>query len=81
MLQPEIVTNPRMWFFLIEQVHTVRVHLYSAPYLKAHGVVTEEALVFQGHVEALFGPEVNPRTWSTLLRVEHVLLQRSRSSG
>lgn len=54
---------------------------WSALYLKRRGVVTQEALVLQGDVDALFGPKVNPWTWGALLHVEHVLLQWSRSFG
>lgn len=50
-------------------------------YLGGQGVLTEEALVFQRNVYALFGPKVNPGTWGVLLHVEHVLLQWSGSLG
>jgi len=44
-------------------------------------VVAEETLVLQGDVDALLGPEVDPRTRGTFLQVEHVLLQRGCGSA
>lgn len=50
-------------------------------YLNGHGVVTEEALVFQGNMDALLWSKVNPGVWGTILQEEHVLLKLSWSFG
>lgn len=44
-------------------------------------MVAEEALVLQGDVDALLGPQVHPGTRGSVLQVEHVLLQRGGRLG
>lgn len=44
-------------------------------------MVTKEALVLEWNQDALLGSEVDLGAWCTVLHVEHVLLQPSRSFG